>query len=185
MPKKTEKYIPKNARKQWEGNAMAIRAIKENSMPCRQAAKTFKVPRSTLQRLLKHNGDPDQIVKTVLGRKTILGENLERQIVEYILTMEAKFYGLTRRDIRIMAYTLAVRNGLDHPFKKEIAGRSWLDAFLRRHKKIISLRRPTGTSFARALGFNSENASRFYDNLEKGYNSHNFPPHRIFNCGNE
>ncbi|KAJ8941970.1 hypothetical protein NQ314_010190 [Rhamnusium bicolor] len=179
MPRKIEKYIPKNARKQWEGNAMAraIKAIKEDSIPCRQAAKTFKVPRSTLQRLLKHNGDPDQIVKTVLERKTILGENLERQLVEYIITMEAKFYGLTRRDIRIMA----VRNGLDHPFKKEIAGRSWLDAILRRHKKIISLRRPTGTSFVRALGFTSENASRFYDNLEKEYNSHNFSPHRIFN----
>ncbi|KAJ8938360.1 hypothetical protein NQ314_011524 [Rhamnusium bicolor] len=32
-----------------------------------------------------------------------------------------------------------------------------------------------------ALGFTSENVSRFYDNLEKEYNSHNFPPHRIFN----
>ncbi|KAJ8939983.1 hypothetical protein NQ314_010923 [Rhamnusium bicolor] len=97
LPRKTEKYIPKNARKQWEGNAMAraIKAIKEDSMPCRKAAKTFKVSRSTLQRLLKHNGDPDQIVKTVLGRKTVLGENLDRQLVEYILTMEAKFYGLT------------------------------------------------------------------------------------------
>lgn len=95
--------------------------------------------------------------------------------------MEAKFYGLTRRDIRTMAYLLADRNNMDNPFKKQIAGRSWLDGFLNRHKEIISIRKPTGTSFARALGFNSENVSRFYENLEHEYIKHNFSPQRIFN----
>lgn len=159
----------------------ALKAVKDNSMSCRQAAKAFTVPRSTLQRLLKTNEDPEKVVKTVLGRKTVLGDEREQELVQYILVMEAKFYGLTREDIRIMAYTLAVQNGLQHPFKKEIAGRSWLDAFLRRHRETLSIRKPTGTSFARVLGFNTENVSRFYDNLEIEYNTHNFSPHRIFN----
>lgn len=80
-----------------------------------------------------------------------------------------------------MAYKLVVQNVKDNPFSKEIAGRSWLDGFLRPHKEILSLRKPTGTSFARALGFNAENASRFFDNLKQEYNKYNFPPHRIFN----
>lgn len=106
---------------------------------------------------------------------------MEEEFVDYILTMEAKFYGLTRRDIRIMAYKLVQQNGMKNSFRNEIAGRRWLDGFLRRHKETLSLRKPTGTSFARALGFNSENASRFFDNLEQEYNKYNFPPHRIFN----
>jgi hypothetical protein len=42
-------------------------------------------------------------------------------------------------------------------------------------------RRPTGTSFARVLGFNKENVTEFFNNLEALYEKHNFGPHRVFN----
>lgn len=47
-----------------------------------------------------------------------------------------------------MAYQLAVRNALKHHFNNRTAGRKWLKGFLARHKEL-SLRQPTGTSFAR------------------------------------
>lgn len=159
----------------------AITAVRDNVMGTLKASKTYNVPRSTLQRLAKKPEAPRKAAQTLLGRKPVLGEELETELVEYILAMESKFYGLTRRDVRQMAYTLATRNNIDNPFKREIAGRSWLDSFLHRHRNTLSTRRPTGTSFARALGFNKENIKEFFDNLEREYEKHNFPAHRIYN----
>jgi hypothetical protein len=52
---------------------------------------------------------------------------------------------------------------------------------LRRHNDQLSMRRPTGTSFARVLGFNKENVTEFFNNLEALHEKHNFGPHRVFN----
>jgi hypothetical protein len=87
----------------------------------------------------------------MLGRKTVLGEELESQSVNHILITEAKFYGLTRLDVRRVAYQLAKRNNIRHG---ALAGRAWLDLFLKRHTEL-SVRKPTGTSFARS-GFNKQ-----------------------------
>ncbi|GBP72623.1 hypothetical protein EVAR_83133_1 [Eumeta japonica] len=103
----------------------------------------------------KKEQSPEEAASTTLGRNTVLGSELERQLVEYILTMESKFHGLTRTDVRLMAYMLAKRNNLKNPFSQsDMAGKKWLKLFLNRHKEKLSLRRPTGTSFARAFGYN-------------------------------
>ena len=95
--------------------------------------------------------------------------------------MEEKFYGLTRGDLQRMAYALCTRNGLPHPFTSSAAGRAWLDLFLERHKNLLSIRRPCGTSFARALGFNRENVEKFFQILETEYHKHHYTPDRIYN----
>lgn len=184
MPRTKPKYTSKNVRKAWNRDRMirAIEAVNNQGLGIRTAARNYQVPRSTLQRFLrKENSEPEEIVQTKLGRKTVLGNEIEEELVQYILVMEAKYYGLTRKDVRRMAYTLASRNGIEHPFKNGVAGRSWLDGFLRRHKNVLSTRRPTGTSFARALGFNRNNVEEFFNLLEAEYDRHNFPPHRVFN----
>lgn len=76
--------------------------------------------------------------------------------------MEAKFYGFTLKDLRRMAFQLAVQNNVQHPFKQGEAGRAWVDLFLHRHKDILSLRKPCGTSYSRALGFNKETWTLFF-----------------------
>lgn len=43
------------------------------------------------------------------------------------------------------------------------------------------VRRPTGTSFARAFGFNKENVDDFFRLLEKLYEKIKYPPNRIYN----
>lgn len=95
--------------------------------------------------------------------------------------MESKFYGLTRQDVRKMAYQLAVKNNIEHPFRNNIEGRAWLDHFLLRHKDKLSIRSPTGTSNARAQGFNKEAVDKLFDLLEEEFLKHNYPPKRIFN----
>lgn len=46
----------------------------------------------------------------------MLGPELEETLVKYILEMKAKFYGLTRIDIKRKTYTLLVQNGIKHTF---------------------------------------------------------------------
>lgn len=172
-----------NKRRKWNEGDMerAIIAVRQHEMGTLKASKMFNVPRSTLQRSAKKIAlQPIEAAQIKLGRKAILGDNLENELVRYILEMEAKFHGLTRKDVRRMAYTLATRNHIKHPFGGNMAGRAWLRLFLRRHEEL-SVRRPTGTSFARARGFNKENVLSFFNVLEKEYDKKFYPPERIFN----
>lgn len=176
------KSTPK--RQLWDKEKMcaAVKMVREKKMGVKKAAKHFSVPMTTLRRLAKQtNMPPEDVVNKVLGRKPVLPDHIEKELVEYLLTMESMFYGLTRQDVRRLGFQLAQRNGIKHPFATELAGRSWLDHFLRRHKKKLSIRKPTGTSYARAEGFSREQVMAFFDLLETTYTKHKFSPDMIWN----
>lgn len=72
---------------------------------------------------------------------------------------------------------------MEHRFncENEAAGWDWLAGFRKRNPGI-SLRKPEGTSFSRASGFNQEIVSSFskiYDTTCSSMN--NVPPNRIYN----
>ncbi|XP_063220279.1 uncharacterized protein LOC134529776 [Bacillus rossius redtenbacheri] len=161
----------------------AIIAVRECKMGTLKASKIFNVPRTTLQTLSKKiDVEPAQAAQVKLGRKTLLWEELELEIVDYLLDMEKYFFGCTLKDLRRLASELAIRNGLETPWKdSEEAGRSWLDLFMKRHRDRLSLRKPCGTSFARALGLHRENVEAFFNMLEELYDKFKFPPDRVFN----
>lgn len=71
--------------------------------------------------------------------------------------MESRLYGLTTKDLKALAYNLAVKNNKPHPFnvQKQEAGKDWIQGFLDRHPEL-SIRKPESTSAARAAGFNKE-----------------------------
>nr|CAD7460512.1 unnamed protein product [Timema tahoe] len=75
---------------------------------------------------------------------------------------------------------LAVCNNIPNQFKKGVAGRSWLDHFLSCHKQQLSLRRPTGTSYAHAEGFTKEMVLLFFDLLESEYEKNRYEADRIW-----
>lgn len=108
----------------------AMNAVSEKKMGFLKASKQFSVPRSTLQRLV-HLGLPaEEAVSRKLGRKPLMSSKMEAELVHYLLLMEQKFYGLTRNDVRRLAYELCERNGVDHPFTDGgVAGRAWFDHF--------------------------------------------------------
>ncbi|GBP96437.1 hypothetical protein EVAR_99098_1 [Eumeta japonica] len=125
---------------------LAVQAVQTKAMGYKKAVKMFSVPRTTLRRLAKCTGESlDSVVHRPLGRKCVLPPEIEKELVEYLLFMESKYYGLTLMDVRRMAYQLATRNEIPNPFIKEVAGRAWLDHFLNRHKNELSIRKPTGT----------------------------------------
>lgn len=162
--------------------AKAIDMVRKKKMGLKKAVKTFNVPRSTLQRLSKEKyGDPLIAAATKMGRPSVLCPELENKLVKYCLAMEAAYFGLTRSDLRRMALQLAVKNNLNHPFKDQMAGKKWLKLFLKRHKSTLAQRKPTGTSYARALGFSKENVDKFFGLLENVFEKHKYTPDRIYN----
>jgi hypothetical protein len=91
--------------------------------------------------------------------------------------MEKKFFGLTTKYIKRMAFSLAIRNNLCHPFSKisECAGKKWLANFLKRHPDV-ALRKPQTTSFTRVKGFTLENVATFFGLFESEMEKIHFPP---------
>lgn len=161
--------------------ALAIEAIRKKEMGWLKASKTYKVPQATLRRLADEKyGSPKEASVTKHGRPTVFNADLESELVRYCLSMEATFYGLTRKDLRRMALQLALKNNLNHPFNNIMAGRKWLKLFLRRHPEL-SLRRPIGTSVARARGFCRDHVNNYFNLLEACFDEYNYPPDRIFN----
>lgn len=104
----------------------AINAVRQKVEDIKRAVKMYSGPGSTLKRLVK---DPqvslELLVHKPLGRKPVLPAEQEKKLVEYILFMESKYYGLTRMDVRKMADQLAVKNGILNTFQNEAAGRAW------------------------------------------------------------
>ena len=117
-----------------------------------------------------------------LGRKPILPDYLEEELVKYCVVMDERFFGLRRSDIRRMAFQLAIRNNLKHPFStlSKQAGKKWLKGFLLRHPEL-SFRKPQNISVARVQAFTKENINRFFDILRPELNKINHRPHRVFN----
>ena len=70
--------------------------------------------------------------------------------------MQSRFFGLTETNVRKLAYQLAMKNDIITPFdhKKKMAGKKWLENFLKRHKNL-SIRTPEATSMGPAVTFNN------------------------------
>ncbi|XP_069695154.1 THAP domain-containing protein 5-like isoform X6 [Periplaneta americana] len=133
-----------NGRKKrsWSSEAMAeaIRAVRGKKMGWKKAVKTFQVPKTTLMRLSKEKyGNPAEASKAKLGRPTVLSTELEDELVKYCLATETTFSSLTHSHLKRLAFQLAEQSNIEHPFTKgNMAGKKWLDLFLRRHKNAFS-----------------------------------------------
>lgn len=182
-------YQRKTDRQSWsvEDMSRAIQDVLSGTMGYLKAANMYSVPHSTLQDRVKkartQNLDSVQASTKSLGRfKNVFSADQESEIVEHVLTMEQRLFGLTLNDLRSLAFKLAVTNNIPHRFniEKEKAGKGWLYAFLRRHPEI-SLRTPENTSLARAKGFNRTAVGNFFDLLEPLMEQYNFRPENIYN----
>ena len=185
MPRTKLGPVSKNVRQQWlpEHMESAIKAACKKQKTLLKEARCFNIPKSTLASKMKKSlsgSDPLNLANEVLGRKPIFPAALEKQIVEYCMVMESRYQDLTRNDVQEMAFALAEKHGIKHPFKNEIAGRAWLDHFLNRHRSSISIRKPEATSRGRTLGFNKESVKKNFDTLDAEYKKHRYPPNRIF-----
>lgn len=161
----------------------ALIAVAEKQMGWQMASKHFNVPQATLRRRANNKNKIAIDIKKHLGRhEASLNADLEKALVEHILALESRFFGLTTKDVRILAYELAEKLKINHQFNKEkrIAGKGWLRSFRSRNKNL-SLRRPEATSMARAEAFNKPQVEKYFRNLEHTISKENIDSTMIFN----
>lgn len=99
-----------------------------------------------------------------LGRfRQVYSDEQETEIVEYIIEMEKRFFGITYPELRQFAFDFAHINNISNNFNKDmkIAPKKWICGFLRRHKNI-ALRKPEATSYPRVTGFNQTAVESFF-----------------------
>lgn len=186
-------YKRKTDRGTWEEDDMrrAVRAVLSETMGFLRASATYNVPKSTLERRVRkarcaEDADTDSdndYGKKKLGRyKTVFNKEQEEELSQYIKSMEARLFGITGKELRILAFQLAERNHIENPFNREtgMAGEDWLSGFLKRHPEL-SFRRPEPTSAARAMAFNKVAVNEFFTLLEKVVEEHGFTADRIYN----
>nr|CAH7719070.1 unnamed protein product [Callosobruchus chinensis] len=170
--------------KNWDPLAMvkAVKAVRNKEMGYLKASTFFNLPKGTVERYSKSDKSPEELVKLSIGRKPVFSKELENDLVKYALAMEQRFYGLRSGDMKRMAFQLAFRNKIPHPFNgvSKSAGKKWLRLFLKRHPQL-SMRTPQGMSAARVKSFTPEKVSGFFDLYEPEYNKIQNPSQRVFN----
>ena len=157
----------------------ALSALQNQSM--KAVSRQFGIPARTLRR---HR---DKKVATVVSlrlgpRQPMLTAEVEVTLRERIAYMERCLYGLTTKDVRRLAYDLAVKLGRPHMFNDEtkMARRDWLCGFFRRHRDL-AIRQPQGTNIARAVGFNRPKVQQFFKIYRDQLSASEYPPSRIWN----
>ena len=177
-------YKRTTTRQSWSEAAMAsaVEAVKKGDMGIKNASRVFNVPKTTLRRRAREkNKRASGSRKDLGGRAPVLNEEVEADLVNYIVQMEEMFFGLRMEDVRGLAHQVAERNGMLPPNdSRNSFGKDWLKGFLTRHPEITP-RTPEATSAARARGFNREIVRQFFDMYETVTDNYQFPPQNIYN----
>lgn len=176
MPRKYHKQTEKTS---WTGDQLraAITAVR-NGRSIREVSRTFKIPRSSLQKRLKQNSYGG----LSLGRTPVFSANTEKQLAGHVIHLSKLFYGISRQEIKKCAYEYAEKNNMSCPFNKDTktAADDWLSGFMKRNSSVV-LRKPEVTSINRVTAFNKEEVAIFFNNLEGVQAKYKFKAHRIFN----
>ena len=114
------------------------------------------MPIETLRRHV--NGSVDLHCKP--GSATVLTEEEEEKLAEYLIQMADMGFGVTREGVMGMAFTIVTKSQRAHPFNKGTAGRAWFEGFMRRHPKL-TVRSPQPLSYCS----NQETLSDFFGKL--------------------
>ena len=176
-------YKRKTDRASYSVDAMhnALAAIKSRQMSTNKASIVYGIPRTTLIKRMRRPNQAHQ--PESLGRyRPVFTIDFENELVMHAVEMQQRFYGLSLVDFRSLAYQLAERNGIAHPFSREQkrAGRDWCNKFLKRYPEL-SLRLPEPTSMARLSGFNKVQVAKFFDILKAEIARNKFAPDQIYN----
>ncbi|GFS21218.1 transposase [Elysia marginata] len=164
----------------------AVDDVINKEVSLRKAASEHNVNYKTLSRYVEMKIKTDIPENHSFGyQKTrqVFTEEVENELVDYLIAASKIFHGLTMEELRELAYELAEANKITMPDSwamNKKAGIEWARGFVGRHGADISLRSPEATSLQRMSSFNKHNVNMFYDNLgevmKKG-----FTPDNIWN----
>lgn len=162
----------------------AANAVRNDHISQRIASKQFNVSRSTLKRyLIKLEQNVCYKSYENCAVKKVFTEAEEKSLCDYLVTASHMHYGLTRRDLQVLAYDFARANNKTIPASWENkfrAGKQWYLDFVKR-RSTISLRKPQATSLARSTSFNKHNVSTFFVKLKEVMEKYKFTGDKIYN----
>lgn len=150
--------------------AAALDAIKKGKS-IRKAATDCEIPYATVRRYYSKMKNMENMpirLTPFYDINRVFTHEQEDLLKTYYTHCAQLFYGLSRKEARVVAYQMAQVNKIKMPpswQQNEIAGEDWFRGFRQRHPDI-SLKKPERCSLARATGFNRHNVNIFYDNLE-------------------
>ncbi|KAF2900937.1 hypothetical protein ILUMI_05250 [Ignelater luminosus] len=108
----------------------ALQEVLGGRMGYKKAARTFSISQSTLEDRVKkvcQSGlSPASAAEKSLGRfKTVFTEAQETELVNHILFLEERLFGLTLHDLQRLVFELAERNNVPNNFNKatQLAGK--------------------------------------------------------------
>jgi predicted nucleic-acid-binding protein len=170
--------LEKKRLKSWDQDTMiqAVSVVRKKKVEFKKAQKMLKGRKISLKRCVNMNDKPrEETLLTKLRSRSVFSKDVEQELVEYLVVMDQQYFGLTRQDIRMMAFQLAKKNNFKNSFSelRGCARKGCLNRVLKRHKTTISIRSATGTSVARAKVFNRAAVIGFFDITEAEFEKHN------------
>ncbi|KAI4455566.1 homeobox-like domain superfamily [Holotrichia oblita] len=112
---------------------LAIEEMKTGESSLRNVAKKYNVPKSSLEFKIKNPGH-----KETFGPNTVLTEDEELRLVDWIKKMAQRGFPNNRENILDSVQTFLKDNPRKNPFKNNRPGHGWFQAFLKRHSDISS-----------------------------------------------
>lgn len=165
----------------------AAQKVLKGELSIRQSALNYNVSKTTLIRhitlhknttLTNFSYNPNNKTKQVFSQEE------EISLKNYLLQAGRYHYGLTKNDIKKLAFQFAQSSNVEYPKSWEntnSAGKEWLRGFLLRHSDL-PLCKPEATSIARSTSFNKINVAKFFENYKNVLARSNFPSEKIWNC---
>lgn len=177
-------YHRKTGRRAWSEQQVSqvVRAVRMG-MAKRQASQIYQVPRITLDRYVQKATITGSVtVKPMGGITLVFSSYQEDQLVKHLIYMSQSGFGFSSRDVRSLAYQMAVSSNIANPFDHttKLAGTDWLRHFLQRHPGL-ALQKAEPTSLARIKGFSRESVKKFHELLMNTFSEHQYPPSRVWN----
>jgi len=163
-----------------EAMLAALSDVRQGKLNVSKASQQYGVPRPTIIKRLKK---PGGYQPTSLGRfKPVFSLEFEEELVMHAVSMQQRFYGISVMDLRYIAYQLAERNGIEHPFShaEKRAGVEWARSFMKRYPEL-SIRKPEATSLCRVSGFNRVQVGKFFDLLHYELRFKKYTAAQIYN----
>ena len=149
-------------------------AAMDGGMSMRKATATYSIPYSTFREWCY-----DIRTSRKKGPPTVLKLTKEEELVNYLIQMCDRGYGLSPSALRMKVYEITQSRWT--PFRNGIPGNGWMRWWKRRHPNL-TLRVSQALESSRARGLCAENVRSLYENLQHLYSLHQYSPDRIWNC---
>lgn len=152
------KYQRKTQKAEWTAETMrAALNFVRNGGSIREAGRRFNIPESSIRKRKKVLDDGLEVVGPQMGRSSVFSREQETELKTHILKLAKLFHGMTKNQLRKLAFSYAEVNNIRHNFNSQanMAGKDWYYGFLKRNPEV-SLRKPEPTSVNRISAFNEE-----------------------------